>query len=45
MTPAPPISGLLETAVDAVDLARSVAFYRRTLELPVLLREVEAMLP
>ena len=37
MTPAPPISGLLETAVDAVDLARTAAFYGRTLGLPVLL--------
>jgi catechol-2,3-dioxygenase len=37
MSPTPPISGLLETAVDAVDLARTVAFYQRTLGLPVLL--------
>jgi hypothetical protein len=34
MNDAPSISGLLDTAVDAVDLARTAAFYRRTLALP-----------
>jgi catechol-2,3-dioxygenase len=37
MTNVPPISGILETAVDAVDLARTAEFYRRTLGLAILL--------
>ena len=37
MNDAPATSGVLETAVDAIDLARSAAFYRRTLGLRPLL--------
>jgi len=38
MTPAapPPLTGLLETALYAVDLGRSVAFYRQIFGFPVL---------